>query len=72
MNLPEGAIEIRYDQEADAIRITLNGEAIAESDEKSPGVIVDYDEHGNVVGLEVLDASTRISNPKALNYAVTG
>ena len=50
----------------------MNDEAIEESDEKSPGVIVNYDKHGNVVGLEVLDASTRISNPKALDYAVRG
>ena len=65
-------MKVRYDQEADALRITLNDEAIEESDEKSPGVIMDYDKHGDVVGLEVLDASTRISNPKALDYAVTG
>ena len=65
-------MKIRYDQEVDALRIILNDEAIEESDEDKPGVIIDYDKHGNVVGLEILDASARISNPRALDYAVTG
>ena len=64
-------MKVTYDQEVDALRIILNDEAIEESDEDKPGVIIDYDKHGNVVGLEILDASTRISNPKALDYAVT-
>jgi uncharacterized protein YuzE len=37
----------------------------------SPGVILDYDKEGNVVGPEVLNASQRIENPRALDYAVT-
>ena len=65
-------MKVRYEQKVDFLRIILNDEAIEESDEKSPGVIIDYDKRGNVVGLEILDASTRISNPKALDYAVTG
>ena len=56
----------------DALRIILNDEAIEESEEQRPGIIMDYDKHGNVVGLEILDASTRIANPKALDYVVTG
>ena len=64
-------MKVTYDQEVDALRIILNDEAIEESDEDKPGVIIDYDKHGNVVGLEVLEASTRISNPRALDYAVT-
>ena len=65
-------MKVTYDQEADILRIILNDEAIEESDEDKPGVIIDYDKSGNVVGLEVLDASTRIANPKALDYAITG
>ncbi len=44
---------------------------IEESDEDKPGVILDYDKEGNIVGLEVLNASQRIENPRALDYAVT-
>ena len=65
-------MKITYDQEVDALRIILNDEAIEESEEQRPGMIIDYDKHGNVVGLEILDASTRIANPRALDYAVTG
>jgi uncharacterized protein YuzE len=45
---------------------------LEESDEDKPGVILDYDKDGNVVGLEVLNASQRIENPRAVDYAVTG
>lgn len=34
-------------------------------------VIIDYDRHGNVVGLEVLDAPTRMANPRGVEYAMT-
>ena len=65
-------MRVTYDQEVDSLRILLSDEEIEESDEEKPGVIIDYDRRGNVVGLEVLDASTRIANPMALEYAVTG
>ena len=65
-------MRVTYDQETDSLRILLSDEEIEESDEEKPGVIIDYDRRGNVVGLEVLDASTRIANPRALEYAVTG
>jgi len=35
-------------------------------------VILDYDKEGNIVGLEVLNASQRVENLKAIEYAVTG
>ena len=36
-----------------------------------PGVILDYDKDGNIVGLEVLNASQRVENPRGVDYAVT-
>lgn len=65
-------MKVTYDQEVDVLRIILNEVDIEESDEDKPGVIIDYDKQGNVVGLEVLDASARIGNPRTLEYAVTG
>jgi len=60
-----------YDPEVDVLRILFRDAPIEESDEDKPGVILDYDKEGNVVGLEVLNASQRIENPRALDYAVT-
>lgn len=65
-------MRITYHQDVDVLRIVLNDSDIEESDENKPGVIIDYDEQGNVVGMEVLDASKRIENPRAIEYAVTG
>ena len=65
-------MKVVYDQEVDVVRIVFNTAAIEESDEDKPGVILDYDSDGNIVGLEVLEASKRIEDPRALDYAVTG
>ncbi len=65
-------MKITYDAEVDVLRIRLSGAAIEESDEEKPGVILDYDSSGNVVGIEILDASQRMENPRAVEYAVTG
>jgi uncharacterized protein YuzE len=41
-----------------------------ESDEEKPGVILDYDQEGNVVSIEILNASKRMENPRSLEYGV--
>ena len=64
-------MKVTYDPEVDVLRILFRNAPIEESDEDKPGVILDYDKEGNVVGLEVLNASRRIENPRALDYAVT-
>ena len=65
-------MKVTYDQEVDILRIILNDVGIEESDEDKPGTIIDYDGLGNVVGLEILDASSRMTDPRTLVYAVTG
>jgi len=65
-------MKIEYDSETDVLRILLSGAPVDESDEDKPGVIIDYDKDGNVVGIEILDASTRTEDPRAVEYAVTG
>ncbi|MBF0134485.1 MAG: DUF2283 domain-containing protein [Magnetococcales bacterium] len=44
--------------------------AVEESDEDKPGVIMDYDQKGNLVGMEILDASRCVENPRSVEYAV--
>ena len=64
-------MKVTYDPEVDVLRILLSDAPIEESDEDKPGVILDYDHDGNVVGLEIIEASKRITNPRSVEYAVT-
>ncbi len=65
-------MKVFYDPEVDVLRILFSNRAIEESDEDKPGVIIDYDKDGNIVGLEVLEASKRVENLRVLEYAVAG
>lgn len=64
-------MKVTYDPEVDVLRIVFRDVAIEESDEDKPGVILDYDKEGNIVGLEVLNASQRVENPRGVDYVVT-
>lgn len=57
-----------YDAQTDTLTIELRPAPVAESDEDKPGVILDYDAHGNLVSLEILDASHRVDNVGAMEY----
>ena len=62
-------MKVSYDRTTDILSIVLRDDrAIAESDEDKPGVILDYDNEGNLVSLEVLDASTRVSDTRKVEY----
>jgi len=64
-------VKVTYDPEVDVLRILLSDAPIEESDEDKPGVILDYDKDGNVVRLEILEASKRVAKPRSVEYAVT-
>ena len=53
-------MKVTYDQKVDILNIELTEATIEESDEDKPGVILDYDADGNIVSIEILDASKRI------------
>jgi len=63
-------MKVTYDPEVDVLRIVLSETPVEESDEAKPGVILDYDKDGNIVGLEILDASKRMENPRSMEYAI--
>jgi uncharacterized protein YuzE len=64
-------MKVTYDSEVDVLRILFRDAPVEESDEDKPGVILDYDKDGNVIGMEVLNASQRVENPRRVEYAVT-
>jgi uncharacterized protein YuzE len=41
---------------------------VAESDEDKPGVVLDYDRDGNLVSLEILDASQRVTEAQTIEF----
>jgi uncharacterized protein YuzE len=49
-----------YHRESDMLYIRLVPGTSAESEEVSPGVVLDYDAHNQVVGIEIEDASRKI------------
>lgn len=63
-------MKIIYDPEVDVLRILFSNAPIEESDEDKPGMILDYDKDGNIVELEILDASKRMENPRSVQYAI--
>ena len=66
-------MKVTYDVATDSLTVILKEQAaIAESDEDKPGIILDYDEDGNLVSLEVLDASKRVTEAKKIEFQTTG
>jgi uncharacterized protein YuzE len=50
---------VKYDRVGDTLYVKLRDDRVVDSDEAAPGVIVDYNEKGDVVGIEVLEFSRR-------------
>lgn len=57
-------MKLRVDKSADALYLRLDDSTIAESEEVSPGIVLDYSESGEVVGVEMLRLSRRSSKVK--------
>jgi uncharacterized protein YuzE len=62
-------MKVVYDRRTDTLSVLLReGSAVAESDEDKPGVILDYDDQGNLVSLEILDASRRVTEARSVEF----
>ncbi|NPV58921.1 MAG: DUF2283 domain-containing protein [Actinobacteria bacterium] len=63
-------MRLRIDQQNDALYFRLDESEIVESEEVQPGVILDFDAKGKVIGIEILDLSKRVSseNLKSLQF----
>ena len=65
-------MRVIYDARTDTLTIILAETPVAESDEDKPGIILDYDADGNMVSLEILDASHRVIQPTQMIYELAG
>lgn len=62
-------MKVSYDERTDTLSVVLrDGVQVAESDEDKPGVILDYDAQGNLVSLEILDASRRVTEARKIEF----
>ena len=52
-------MRLSVDKAADALYLRLDDSSIVESEEVSPGVVLDYNESNEVVGVEILHLSRR-------------
>ena len=57
-------MKLKIDRENDVLYFRLDETAIVESEEVQPGVILDYNADGQVVGIELLNLSTRLDPEK--------
>ena len=63
-------MKVKYDREVDILYIRLTEEVIEESDEAQPGLIIDYDATGTVVGFEIMNASKKMNHPASIQLEV--
>lgn len=65
-------MKVTYDPGTDTLTVILkDGVQVTESDEDKPGVILDYDSEGNLVSLEILDASKRVTEARKIEFQTT-
>lgn len=64
-------MKVNYDPRTDTLTVILKeGVQVAESDEQKPGVVLDFDVAGDLVSLEILDASHRVSEASRVEFKV--
>ncbi len=63
-------MKIEYDKEADALYIKLREASIEDNIDIEEGVTVDLDEKKHIVGIEILDASKRLSLKELVNITI--
>ena len=64
-------MKVSYDKEADAVYIEI---AVGEADgviEVKEGINIDFSKSGNILGIELLDASQKISLNSLFSYQIS-
>jgi uncharacterized protein YuzE len=66
-------MKVSYDPHTDTLSFVLKEHAqVAESDEEKPGIILDYDGQGDLVSMEILDASRRVTEARRVDFQIAG
>ena len=60
-------MKVRYDKEVDALYLKLSDEPVVESEMVRPGVVLDYNEKGELVGIEILNVTENLEVLKGFN-----
>lgn len=63
-------MRIEYDKEADALYIQLKEAEVDDNIDIEEGVTIDLDEKRHVVGIEILDASKKLSLKDLVNITI--
>lgn len=63
-------MRIEYDKEADALYIQLREASVEDNIDIEEGVTVDLDEKKHIVGIEILDASKKLSLEDLVNITI--
>jgi uncharacterized protein YuzE len=64
-------MKVTYDPKTDTLSIEFKATRIVESDEEKPGVILDFDAEGDLVGMEILDASRRVTEVDQMQFTIS-
>ena len=65
-------MKVTYDTATDTLTVIFRDSPVTENDEEKPCVILDYDDAGNLVSIELLDASKRVQEPRSVTLATRG
>ena len=63
-------MKIEYSKEADAIYVYFKEDFVEKSKEIEDGIVIDFDKNGQLIGIEVLDASKRFSLADIVNVNI--
>ena len=66
-------MKVNYDTKTDTLSLILKENAsVIESDEEKPGILLDFDGQGDLVSMEILDASRRVTEAKRVDFQIAG
>jgi len=61
-------MNVSYNPRTDILTLVFREGPVAESDEDKPGVVLDYDEAGELVAVEIREASKRVTDPTTIHW----